>query len=248
MPQDKRLIVTRAVVNKLKKVSVDVDAAASIPVFLSFIVPPALMTQDRILKDKLFLCEHCPFPRRIGKRTTTVLIVPNIIVHDCAKINKRHNYFDAVVAAELICRRGDLECEKRALQVSSTFTQFVVDARIVTKLPLCIKQAVDGDAKALGSIPQKQLVSLPGFEERESLGFTLSQGALGTQIVMRNLGQCLFRVGHGGMTAGEVCDNAKGFVASLKVCAPHIYKYVADFKLISPVTEMVRFSEANIKQ
>jgi hypothetical protein len=253
MPQDKRLISTKAVVNQVQKIAGEAKKdPAKVGVFIEFIIPAIVLQHDSSsLNEKTFLMNHPVFPKD-GR--TSVLIIPKVIGLDCGKINKRHKFFDAVVIAETICRRNDEECEKKAVQVAKTFSKFVIDKRIVSKMPPCIHAAVAnsssgaavGPAKAASKgngRTSKVLVSIPGMEERESLGFLLAQGHDGVQVHMSAHGMCSVRVGHGGMTAGDICENTKTFISTLRSEFPHLFKYIGDFKLITSLTEAVRFSE-----
>eukprot|EP00759_Apiculatamorpha_spiralis_P039338 PhF_6_TR3814/c0_g1_i1/m.5471 len=140
MPQDKRLIVTKTIVNQIvKQCEGNKEAAALQGIFLDFILPSVVMQQHVGISEKIFTLPNPNFPNN-GR--STVLIVPKMIGLDCTKINKRHQYYDAVIVAETICRRGDDESATRALQVAKTFSKFAVDARIAKKLPPCILAAV----------------------------------------------------------------------------------------------------------
>lgn len=242
MPQDKRLIITKAVLQKVQRVAGGVEKAESVGIFVEFIIPPILLQRDPLLTTRIFNVSHPMYPKN-GR--STVLIVPKVIALDCSKINKRHGYFDAVVAAEAICRRGDEESEKRAAQVAKTFSHFVVDARIVSKLPHSITAAV---AASSDGINGKVLTAVEGMEERESIAFRTAQVAKGGAIRCQSHGQCVFRVGHGGMTAGDIAENAKNLIFAIKQDFPNVWKFVGEFKLSSPVTDKIRFMEANIQK
>ncbi|RNF02457.1 hypothetical protein TraAM80_06363 [Trypanosoma rangeli] len=291
MPQDKRLIVTKAVIHKIQRLcGADADAAAAEGVFIEFVVPAVVVAQcPELLTEHVF---------QLPKRTyamngrTTCLIVPRIISGDAFKINKRHGYYDAVVTAEAICKRDDTEAARRAVLVSKTFSHFVVDDRIVSKLPPCITAAASlpapvtpqarddasssaarpgaqgGKKDAAGkcrsgkvaeSPPATQAVQLPkasgkcitalrNLEDRTSLTFRLSQGVLGGVVRAKNPGQLTFRVGHAGMTAGDLCENAKSFIFALKREFPTVWKYIHEFKMTSRVTEPIRFMEVHIRK
>ncbi|EPY27699.1 hypothetical protein STCU_01504 [Strigomonas culicis] len=188
---------------------------------------------------------------------TTCLIIPRQISLDCNKINKRHYYYDAVITAEAICKRGDPESQKRAFKVAKTFTHFVVDSRIVGKLPLCLVEAVKtappataagGAATAARKI--KSLLPLSALEDKTTLAYRLSEGSSGVTWGPSpfHAGQISIRVGHGGMTAGAICENAKHVIVSLKKEFPHVYKYVKEVKLVSAKTEPIRFMETQIQK
>ncbi|KAG5505768.1 hypothetical protein JKF63_05104 [Porcisia hertigi] len=268
MPQDKRLIVTKAVLYKLQRVcagdgngcsrgnSSDADQEG---IFLEFILPSVITTQcPQLVRDHRFHLPHRVFP---ANGRTTCLIVPKVISHDCGKINKRHGYYDAVVTAEAICKRGDAEAAERALRVAATFSHFVVDARIESKLPHAITDAVRASASPATAAaaaatkstpssavhcPRKLITPLDGLDERETLGFRLSQGSTAGLVECQKQGQLLFRVGHGGMTAGAVCENAKAFAVALKKEFPTVWKYVHELSLVSNRTERIRFMEVQI--
>lgn len=246
MPQDKRLIVTRTIVNQIvKSCDGDKEKAALQGVFLDFILPSVTLQQSTGVSEKIFSLPHPNFPKN-GR--STVLIIPKVIGLDCTKINKRHGYYDAVVVAETICRRGDEESANRALQVAKTFSKFVVDARIAKKLPPCILAAVSPPKSEDEKRRSKVLVAIQGMDERESLGYCCSQGHNGVQILTTAHGMCSIRIGHGGMTSGDVCENAKAFILSLKQEYPNLYKFIGEFKLSSSKTESVRFIEAAIQR
>lgn len=275
MPQDKRLIITKAVLYKLQRVCNEStsgndkgnDSAAQEGIYLEFILPSVVVTQSpELVRSHRF---HLPHAVYVKNGRTTCLIVPKVIAHDCMKVNKRHGYYDAVVTAEAVCKRGDAEAAKRALRVAATFSHFVVDARIESKLPPAIVDAVKASAggsstsssstissNGKGSqakapstavrCPLKLITPLEGLDERETLSFRLSQGSTAGLIESRRQGQLLFRVGHGGMTAGEVCENAKSFIVSLKKEFPTVWKYIHEFALVSNRTERIRFMEVHI--
>lgn len=262
MPQDKRLIVTRAVLHKLRReCHNNEDEAAREGLFLEFVLPSVVLSQvPEFASDRMFHLPHRTYARD-GR--TTCLIVPKVIAHDCLKINKRHGYYDAIVTAEAICRRGDLESAKRADKVAKAFSHFVVDGRIVGKLPHCILEAVRNAGPAAaggapspppssgeveGGCPMKCLTALSGLDERASLSFRLSQGALGGVLQKKRQGQMLFRVGHGAMNAGEVCENAKTFIFAVKKDFPTVWKYIHEFKLTSNKTSSLRFMEIQIQR
>lgn len=274
MPQDKRLIVTKAVLYKLQRVC-DEDgkggkaqsstgAADQEGIFLEFILPSVITAQcPTLVRDHRF---HLPNRVYAANGRTTCLIVPKVIAHDCGKINKRHGYYDAVVTAEAICKRGDAESAKRALRVAETFSHFVVDARIAAKLPHVITDAVKASSAAAAAAvagagasssaapstavrcPRKLITPLDGLDERETLGFRLSQGSTAGLVESQKQGQLLFRVGHGGMTAGAICENAKAFVVSLKKEFPTVWKFIHEFALVSNRTERIRFMEVHISK
>ncbi|RNF15762.1 uncharacterized protein Tco025E_05420 [Trypanosoma conorhini] len=291
MPQDKRLIVTKAVVHKIQRLcGADAEAAAAEGVFIEFVVPAVVVTQcPELLTEHVF---------QLPKRTyamngrTTCLIVPRVISGDAFKINKRHGYYDAVVTAEAICKRDDAEAARRAVLVAKTFSHFVVDERIVSKLPPCITAAASAPspattqarAVASSSVPRpgiqggkrdaatkgrggklaesspatpaaslpkasrKCITALRNLEDRTSLTFRLSQGVLGGVVRAKNSGQLIFRVGHAGMTAGDLCENAKCFIFALKRDFPTVWKYIHEFKMTSNVTEPIRFMEVHIRK
>ncbi|CBZ26884.1 conserved hypothetical protein [Leishmania mexicana MHOM/GT/2001/U1103] len=265
MPQDKRLIVTKAVLYKLQRVcaeganggssSSSSGGADEEGIYLEFILPFVITAQcPRLVRDHRF---HLPHRVYAANGRTTCLIVPKVISHDCGKINKRHGYYDAVVTAEAICKRGDAEATKRALRVAATFSHFVVDARIQSKLPHAITDAVKGSSPSSAAAanaapssavrcPRKMITPLDGLDERETLGFRLSQGSTAGLVELQKQGQLLFRVGHGGMTAGAVCENAKAFVVSLKKEFPTVWRYIQEFSLVSNRTERIRFMEVHI--
>lgn len=275
MPQDKRLIVTKAVLFKLKRLcNGDDEVASGEGIFLEFMLPSVVLAQvPELQSDTLFALPHRVYPRN-GR--STCLIVPKQISFDCTKVNKRHGYYDAVVTAEAICKRGDTEAAKRAARVANTFSHFVVDARIVGKMPAAIADKVRrggltsssaslGSNKGSGLCPSAALTPLTGLDEGESMTFRLSQGAM-TGMLRNKLipsvggaasgsgssgfaaGQLLFRVGHGGMTAGEICENAKHFVLALKKDYPTVWKYIHDFKLTSNKTDSIRFMEVQLQK
>ncbi|KAK7194909.1 Ribosomal protein L1p/L10e family [Novymonas esmeraldas] len=262
MPQDKRLIVTKAVLYKLQRVCAEEDksggggAADQQGIYLEFIVPTVVTAQcPQLVRDHRF---HLPHRVYAANGRTTCLVVPKLISHDCGKVNKRHGYYDAVVTAEAICKRGDAEAMKRAARVAATFSHFVVDVRIASKLPHAITDAVKTSASspaAAGSTaapssavrcPRKTITPLEGLDERETLSFRLSQGSTAGLVESQKQGQLLFRVGHGGMTAGAVCENAKAFVVSLKKEFPTVWRYIHEFSLVSNRTERIRFMEVHI--
>ncbi|KEG08853.1 hypothetical protein DQ04_06311020 [Trypanosoma grayi] len=296
MPQDKRLIVTKAVVHKLQRLCGGEAAAAESGIYIEFIVPTVVVAQcPDLLGTHIFQLPKRTYPMN-GR--TTCLIVPRLISGDAMKINKRHGYYDAVVTAEAICKRDDTEAARRAAQVAKTFSHFVVDARIVSKLPQCILAAAaaarpvpspspgpasaqgdrkgsasrkaalksngakSGDAAAASATTTPAaaqglsvikasrhcITALHGLDDRTSLTFRLSQGATGGVLRARQQGQLMFRVGHGGMTAGDVCENAKNFVFALKKDFPTVWKYIHEFKMTSDATEPIRFMEVHIQK
>ena len=237
MPQDKRLLVCRAVVQKVQR---STDDAESVGVYLCFVVPSIVLQRDSSLTSRIF---HVSHPVFAANGRSSVLIVPKVISLDCSKINKRHKYFDAVVTAEAICRRDDAESSVRAKQVADTFSHFVVDSRIVSKLPASIREAAN---EADGEIPRKCLTPIVGFEQRDSITFRTSQAAKGGLIHCSRDGRCCFRVGHGGMNAGEISENAKNFIFAIKEDFPNVWKYVGEFKMMTRVTEKIRFMEVSL--
>ncbi|CCW62960.1 unnamed protein product [Phytomonas sp. EM1] len=259
MPQDKRLIVTKAVLYKLRRLCNDnSDEAAQVGIFIEFLLPSVVASQCPELQGTHpFSLAHRVYPKN-GR--STCLIVPKAISADCFKINKRHGYYDAVVTAESICRPGDMESMQRASRVANTFSSFTVDSRIVTKLPVCIKRKVkmdalstaSSDASAAGRAPQPSkypeafLTTLDGLDEKESLTFRLSQAANSARVHYTKQGHLLFRVGHGDMTAGEICENAKQFIFTLKKDYPTIWRYIHEFKLTSNKTDSIRFMEVHL--
>lgn len=268
MPQDKRLIITKAVLYKLQRVTQEAKKDPSREgIYIYFTIPSVILAQCPELLNHLFPLPHKVFPKD-GR--TTCLIVPKVITTDCFKINKRHGYVDAVVTAESICRRGDVESAQRAERVAGTFRHFLVDSRIVNKLPLAITEAVkkkpassvrstssggssssnnhSGDSVTGPMCPVAYVTPVEGLEHTETLAVRLSQAA--SSVVLHSLGQgqMLFRVGHGGMTAGEICENAKCFVFALKKDYPNIWKYVYEFKMTSNRTDAIRFMETQIQR
>ncbi|GET88377.1 hypothetical protein, conserved [Leishmania tarentolae] len=260
MPQDKRLIVTKATLYKLQRVcaedrSTSSGGAEEEGIYLEFILPVVVIAQcPQLVRDHRF---HLPHRVYAANGRSTCLIVPKVISHDCGKINKRHGYYDAVVTAEAICKRGDAEAAGRARRVAATFSHFVVDGRIQSKLPHAITDAVKASfpssaAAASGAptsavrCPRKMITPLDGLDERETLSFRLSQGSTAGLVELHKQGQLLFRVGHGGMTAGAVCENAKAFVVSLKKEFPTVWKYIQEFSLVTNRTERIRFMEVHI--
>ncbi|KAF5224812.1 hypothetical protein C3747_80g89 [Trypanosoma cruzi] len=294
MPQDKRLIVTKAVVHKIQRLhGADTEAAAAEGIFIEFVVPPVVVSQcPDLLTEHVFQLPNRTYPRN-GR--TTCLIVPHVISRDAFKINKRHGYYDAVVTAEAICKRDAAEAVRRAALVSKTFSHFVVDERIVSKLPPCILAAVTASlpatarerdvvsssapgptaqtekkvgvgkrkgaklaepltttttthVPALPKTSRKCITPLRNLEDRASLTFRLSQGVLGGVVRVKNMGLLTFRVGHAGMTAGDVCENAKCFIFALKREFPTVWKYIHEFTMTSGVTEPIRFMEVHIRK
>ena len=276
MPQDKRLIITKAVLYKLQRVCQESSGGGGVSasgsssgsgadqegIYLEFILPSVVVTQaPQLVRHHRFHLPHAVYAKD-GR--TTCLIVPKVIAHDCGKVNKRHGYYDAVVTAEAICKRGDAEAAKRAIRVAATFAHFVVDSRIEAKLPHAITDAVKAAAAAITTAhssaaaahapstavrcPRKAVTPLEGLEERETLSFRLSQGSTAGLIACPKPGQLLFRVGHGGMTAGEICENAKSFIVSLKKEFPTVWKYIHEFALVSNRTERIRFMEVHISK
>mmetsp|Transcript_10907 Transcript_10907/g.12532 ORF Transcript_10907/g.12532 Transcript_10907/m.12532 type:complete len:249 (+) Transcript_10907:34-780(+) len=246
MPQDKRLLITKAVVFKVQRVAGSSDAAKSVGVNLEFVAPPIIFQKDPSIASRIFGLAHPTFPKD-GR--STVLIVPKAVVLDCSKINKRHGYFDAVVAAEAVCRRGDADSEARALQVSKAFQHFIVDARIVSKLPPCILDACGGStggSAATSSKPRKMLSPLAGLEDRDTIANRLATMGRGALLTISAQGHCRVRIGHGGMTAGDVCENAKEFISAVKRDIPHLWKFIEEFKLTTAVTDSIRFMEVGI--
>lgn len=266
MPQDKRLIVTKAVLHKLQRVCHgNASDATSEGIFIEFVLPSVVLAQCPELQEgHLFFLPQRVYPRD-GR--STCLIVPKAISLDCFKINKRHGYYDAVVTAEAICRPGDSESLQRASRVANTFSHFIVDARIRSKLPACILTSVTSSGSTAnrtpsahtakggrsgsetdGKCPRKCITSLEGLDERQSLSFRLSQGCTGGKLRSTQQGQLIFRVGHGGMTAGDICENAKCFVFALKKDFPTVWKYIHELKLTSNKTDSIRFMEVQIQR
>jgi hypothetical protein len=249
MPQDKRLIITKAVVHKVQRVCEEAKTSPeNVAIELAFIVPGIILQRDTSMTSRIIAVSH-PVYARNGR--STVLIVPKVIALDCSKINKRHGYFDAVVAAEAICRRGDEDSEKRALQVARTFSHFVVDARIVSKLPKCIPDACAAPSgpvasSSSSSTNHKCITPLSDLEERESIAPRMAAVGKGGVIRTSAHGQCLFRVGHGGMKAGEICENAKNAIHAVKQDYPGAFKFIEEFQLTTAVTTSIRFMEISI--
>ncbi|KAH9597570.1 hypothetical protein LSM04_003349 [Trypanosoma melophagium] len=273
MPQDKRLIITKAVVHKLQRLcNGDEAAAAAEGIFLEFVIPTVVIAQcPDLINAHVF---QLPQRTYAMNGRTTCLIVPRVISTDAFKINKRHGYYDAVITAEAICKRDDAEAVRRAVQVANTFSHFVVDARIVSRLPMCILSAAGGgngngngktaettektkttkttttvgQTSSLARASRKCITALQELDDRTSLTFRLSQGATGGVVRAGQQGQLIFRVGHGGMTAGDVCENAKCFIFALKRDFPTVWKYIHEFKMTSGATEPIRFMEVHIQK
>ena len=68
----------------------------------------------------------------------------------------------------------------------------------------------------------------------------------GVSVRVEQSGRCVVRIGHGAMKAGELCENAKTFIFGMKSSAPHIYRHVAEFTLVSSATAPIRLMEAHI--
>eukprot|EP00796_Vickermania_ingenoplastis_P010062 gene10062-7032_t len=268
MPQDKRLIVTKAVLFKLQRVSEEKKKDPSKEgIYIFFTLPSVVVAQCPDITTHLFPLPHKVFPKD-GR--TTCLIVPKVITSDCYKINKRHGYVDAVVTAESICRRHDAESAQRAERVAGTFRHFLVDARIINKLPLAITELVkkvpakksaagssssgagtgkdSGDSITGPSCPMAYVSPVDGLENTESLAVRLSQAAGSGVLRSLGQGQMIFRVGHGGMPAGDICENAKCFIFALKKDYPTVWKYVYEFKMTCNQTDAIRFMEAQIQR
>lgn len=287
MPQDKRLIITKAVVHKLQRLREgNTEAAATDGIFIEFTVPAVVVSQcPELLSSHVF---YLPKRTYLTNSRTTCLIVPRLISKDAFKINKRHGYYDAVVTAEAICKRDDAEAARRAVQVAKTFFHFVVDARIVSKLPPAIigattasnvetstktgshafsltSQPVDprdkksgadknnavrstAQVSSLSRLPRKFITPLHDLDDRGSLTFRLSQGAVGEVLRAKQPGNLFIRVGHGAMCAGDVCENAKSFIFALKKDFPTVWKYIYEFKMTSVATEPIRFMEVQISR
>ncbi|CBH15020.1 Ribosomal protein L1p/L10e family, putative [Trypanosoma equiperdum] len=297
MPQDKRLIITRAVLHKVQRVCGSADAASAEGIFIEFVVPAVVVTQCPELTGKYVF--QLPNRTYVMNGRTTCLIVPRLLSGGAFKVNKRHGYYDAVVTAEAICKRGDTEAARRAAQVAKTFAHFVVDSRIVSKLPSCItdgavvtkvatmkvpstvadeksdrkneqgrkgsqkppdgaivkgsQQYVETEKAPVGMPPlvklsRKCITPLHNLDEQGNLTLRLAQGASGSVVRVRQAGQLVVRVGHGGMVPGEVCDNAKSFVYTLKREFPTVWKYIHEFQMTSAVTEPIRFMEVHIQK
>lgn len=246
MPQDKRLLIAKAVMHKVQRVAGSPEAAEQVSIELEFVAPPIIFQKDPSIGTRLFALSHPVYPKN-GR--SVVLIVPKVIALDCSKINKRHGYFDCVVAAEAICKRGDEDSEGRAVQVAKTFQHFIVDARIVAKLPRCIADACgSGPTSGASSSKRKFMTPLTGLEEREGLASRLATVAKGGMVRMSTQGHCFFRVGHGGMTAGDVCENAKNLITNIRQEYPNLWKFVEEFKLSTSATESIRFAEVGIRK
>ncbi len=239
------MIVTKTVVQKVRKLAGSDEAAAHEPIYLEFVVPSILLHREETLGSRIFHLAHPPFAKN-GR--STVLIVPKVIAHDCSKINKRHGYYDAVVAAEAICRRGDADAEKLAAQVSKTFSHFIVDSRIVAKVPMCIQNACAATINQAAPFPTKVLTPIEGLDDVESLSFRVSQAAKGARLRTTAHGLCVFRIGHAAMTAGDLCENAKSFVMALKSDMPGVWKFIHEIKIVNPLVEKIRFMEVNISK
>lgn len=260
MPQDKRLIITKAVLYKLQRVAEEHKKdAVSEGIYIVFTLPTVVVAQCPELCTHLFPLPHPVFAKD-GR--TTCIIVPKVITSDCFKINKRHHHVDAVVTAESICRRGDGEAAQRAQRVAATFRHFLVDSRIVQKLPLAIterakngiplcssaQQSGSGSNSNSSTSPAVFITPVEGLDHTESLAVRLSQAA-SSGLVRRSpqaQGQLVFRVGHGGMTAGDICENAKCFIFALKRDYAMVWKYVYEFKMASRYTDDIRFMEVQI--
>lgn len=279
MPQDKRLIIAKAVVYKLQRVcgekdsgksaassssSSSTDPAAEEGVYLEFILPSVVIAQTpELVQGHRF---HLPHAVYVRNGRTTCLIVPKVISRDCNKINKRRGFYDAVVTAEAVCKQGDPEAAKRALRVAATFSHFVVDARIAGRLPVCIvdavKKSINGPTVAhprnsaaaaatpstVVRCPTKNITTLDHLDEPETLAVRLAQGSTSGLLQSKQQGQLLFRVGHGGMTGGQLCENAKSFIFALKKEFPPVWKYIHEFALVSNKTDRIRFMEVHISK
>ncbi|EPY28031.1 hypothetical protein AGDE_00172 [Angomonas deanei] len=271
MPQDKRLIISKAVLYKLQRVCQEAHAdPGEEGIYLSFLLPSVVLSQVPELLHPtdpfLFNVPHNVYKNATTSSNnnnnsestltgrTTCLIVPKQIAFDCTKINKRHQLFDAVVTAEAICKRGDEECLRRAMKVASTFTHFMVDSRILSKLPMClvdaVKQSQQPDHQKKKATQRKKfIIPLSGLDERENLTFRLSQGVNNVILFMdKQTGQLHARVGHGNMTAGDICSNGKSIIVLLKKNFPNAMKYINEFKLTSEKTDSIRFMEVQIQK
>lgn len=270
MPQDKRLIITKAVVHKVQRINKELNKDASREgIYIYFLVPSVVLSQVPDLMAHLFPIPHKVF---LKDGRTSCLIVPKVISADCFKINKRHGYVDAVVTAESICRHSDTEAAQRAERVARTFQHFLVDQRIVNKLPIPITEAIKKVAKKGNSLtttgtssakssnesasrvvssppcPLSYMSPVDGLENTETLAVRLSQAASSGVLHSIGQGQLIFRVGHAGMNAGDICENGKCFVYTLKKDYPALWKYIYEFKLVSNQTDSIRFMETQISR
>mmetsp|Transcript_35161 Transcript_35161/g.108541 ORF Transcript_35161/g.108541 Transcript_35161/m.108541 type:complete len:260 (-) Transcript_35161:71-850(-) len=256
MPKDKRLVICKAILDQVKKaaaakaakggassssttatqqqLSSSAAAAEAMPMTLTFVLPAKALPQDDLFRTKRF---QLPHPTFVQNGRHTAVIVPEALVHDVRKVNNRHKFCDAVVPAEAICAPG-ADAAKRAVQVAGAFARFVVDERVAKVLPASITAAVSKGGKEMCVMKQAE----PGQE----LVLELSLACRGAPVTIASSGACTVRIGHGNMTAGELCENAKAFIATVRASFPHVYKPIAEFKLVSPVTEPIRLVEAHI--
>jgi hypothetical protein len=287
MSKDKRALATKVVLNQiLKKCNNDEDEAAKIPIFIDFVAPPkalalagirggassALRSSGRATQSAdphgptsaasasssaaltTLVLPHATY-RSNG--STTVLIAGADVAPDCARINTRHKFFDAVVSIDSISAKTE-QGHKQCLQVAHTFSRFVVDRRIVSRLPQSItcklvssssSAATAGTTAATPTTTQrsKTLSLVDGLEETGSgLVLTLSQAAKGENLQVDAGGRCTIRVGHGASTVQEVGGNAKQALMQLKADFPMIYRFITEVRLVSPMTQPIRLIEVHL--
>jgi hypothetical protein len=235
MPKDKRLLICRALLDHIQR-SVSKEEAQLVAMDLHFVIPPKALAPNDEFRTKKF---QLPQSVYVSNGRHTAVILPADQVFDAKKVNTRHKLCDAVVPAESICAR-DGESQKRAVQVAAAFQKFVVDERAMPLLPAPLRAATS----AAGG---KDLVVLRVAEKGQDFVLALQLCCKAVSVTVDNSsGLCRVRVGHAGMTAGDLNDNARTFINTLKQQYPHLYKHIAEFKLHSTKSEPIRYIEAHI--
>jgi hypothetical protein len=161
MPKDKRLLVTRAIVQHIGR-KIPAEKVSTIGLYLQFIVPLRLLNSpaacytgtvapngDRSkagpsspasgsssstsdFAEKLYELPNSTYP---SNGRSTCLIVSHDILLDALKINKRYKYFDAVISIKSLSKNGGEECLRKAVQASQAFQRFAIDKKVVNELP-----------------------------------------------------------------------------------------------------------------
>lgn len=188
----------------------------------------------------------------------TALIADDDISQDCVRVNLRHKLFDAVVPIRSMTGSSP-EAVKTSLQVTHKFSRYVVDQRIVGRLPASLvhraartappttNPAANADLSRRGCT--LNIVDLASAKEEggnQAFVVTLTEAARGERLQIDPRGRCTIRVGHGASTTGEVCENVKHLLHLLKADDPQLFKCIEELRLWSPLTEPIRYMELRL--
>lgn len=245
MPKDKRLLIIRAIVQQIgRRCASDAKREAeSVGLHLSFVVPFRLLEQEKGVLDTNVAV---PFPAYATNGKSSALIVHRSIAIDCAKINKRYALFDAVIPVDSLDERLGEDAQRKARALLS-FRRVVVDAAAEAALPACLKAVRSSSSPSTNGDKSEFIVS-EGLHEGEDLTARLIEVGKGIRISSCGNGICKACIGHAGMTAGDIAENAKAVVAWIKRNHPHVYSRILEFKLCSSLTEPIRLLEAHISK